>query len=78
VIVETSDTGPELPTPLKTAGRGPRIGTINQLPIGVGTSNPWSELSTHTEIVIKIGAQVCDLCFSWLVSISIKHFDIFN
>jgi hypothetical protein len=58
VIVGTSDIGSELLTPLKTAGRGPPVGTINQLPIGVGNSDPWSELPTYTDSVRKLSAQV--------------------
>jgi hypothetical protein len=37
-----------------------------------------SELPTHTESVRKLSAQVYVLHLSWVVRISIKHFDIFK
>jgi hypothetical protein len=32
----------------------------------------------RTDSCEKLSAQACDLCLSWVISIGIKHFDIFK
>jgi hypothetical protein len=49
------------------------VGTFDK----VSEPDPLSELPTTAETA-GTQSEVCDLCLYWVVSISIKHFDIFN